>query len=203
MDGQNVQGDESGRGGRISRRQALKRGAVVGGALVWAPPLVDSLTARAFAAGSPPPAGPGGGDPVPCACGTAVTDITNEGCGAEFGSGSIRYKDVTLEAVTTPSCGGQGCTTVSETVVFSPAPGGTAVHAVLQPDGDTTDKQAVLRIQKPGHASGQPVIDVCVTSTVECSDGSTCSTSAAFRLSFTYSTCTMVVTPSTLVCSSD
>ena len=37
----------------ISRRTLIKRGAVVGGTLVWAAPVVQSLSAPAFAAGSP------------------------------------------------------------------------------------------------------------------------------------------------------
>ena len=40
----------------ISRRQLIKRGAVVGGAAIWVPPVVQSLTAPALAqVGSPPP----------------------------------------------------------------------------------------------------------------------------------------------------
>lgn len=37
----------------IDRRTLIKRGAVVGGTLVWAAPVVQSLSAPAFAAGSP------------------------------------------------------------------------------------------------------------------------------------------------------
>jgi len=40
----------------IDRRTLIKRGAVVGGTLVWAAPVVQSLSAPAFAAGSPQPA---------------------------------------------------------------------------------------------------------------------------------------------------
>ena len=41
----------------ISRRQLIKRGAVVGGAAIWVPPVVQSLRSPAFAqVGSPPPA---------------------------------------------------------------------------------------------------------------------------------------------------
>lgn len=37
----------------ISRRSLIKRGAVVGGTLVWAAPVVQSLSAPAYAAGTP------------------------------------------------------------------------------------------------------------------------------------------------------
>lgn len=40
---------------RISRRTMIRRSAIVGGALVWAAPVVESLAPPAFAAGSPPP----------------------------------------------------------------------------------------------------------------------------------------------------
>ena len=41
----------------ISRRQLIKRGAVVGGAAIWVPPVVQSMRLPAFAqTGSPPPA---------------------------------------------------------------------------------------------------------------------------------------------------
>lgn len=40
----------------ISRRQLIKRGAVVGGAAIWVPPVVQSLRLPAYAqVGSPPP----------------------------------------------------------------------------------------------------------------------------------------------------
>lgn len=52
----------------ISRRTLIKRGAVVGGTLVWAAPVVQSLSAPAFAAGSP-------------ACSLAVTNNqTGDAC---------------------------------------------------------------------------------------------------------------------------
>lgn len=41
----------------ISRRTLLRRGAVVGGALLWTTPIVQSIPHPAFAAGSPPPDG--------------------------------------------------------------------------------------------------------------------------------------------------
>jgi hypothetical protein len=44
--------DEATRGG-LTRRQMLKRSAVVGGTLVWATPVVQSLGQPAFAAGTP------------------------------------------------------------------------------------------------------------------------------------------------------
>lgn len=45
----------------ISRRETLRRGAVLGGATLWATPIVQSLTARpAFAQATPPPDGPDG-----------------------------------------------------------------------------------------------------------------------------------------------
>lgn len=37
----------------LGRRDLLKRGAVVGGALVWATPVVQSMATPAFAASSP------------------------------------------------------------------------------------------------------------------------------------------------------
>lgn len=37
----------------ISRRDLLKRGAVVGGTLIWAAPVIESLAAPAFASTSP------------------------------------------------------------------------------------------------------------------------------------------------------
>src|SRR3954469_2529944 len=47
--------------GGISRRQALKRGAVVGSALVWAPPALQavSMNVADAASGTTPPPGPG------------------------------------------------------------------------------------------------------------------------------------------------
>lgn len=49
----------------LNRRQALTRGALAGGALVWATPLVQvvSLTAAHAESPSAPPAGGGGGQP--------------------------------------------------------------------------------------------------------------------------------------------
>lgn len=43
----------------LSRRSLMKRGAIVGGALVWAAPMVQTIARPAFAATSPPPT-PGG-----------------------------------------------------------------------------------------------------------------------------------------------
>lgn len=40
-------------GSSLSRRDVLRRGAAVGGALVWSVPVVQSATPSAFAAGSP------------------------------------------------------------------------------------------------------------------------------------------------------
>lgn len=45
--------DENGTTTGMDRRTLLKRGAVVGGAAVWATPVVQSLAAPAWAAGSP------------------------------------------------------------------------------------------------------------------------------------------------------
>ena len=56
----------------ISRRTLIKRGAVVGGTLVWAAPVVQSLSAPAFAAGSPQ-------------CSYAVTNNQSGGDCREFG----------------------------------------------------------------------------------------------------------------------
>ena len=39
----------------ISRRDVLRRSAIVGGNLIWAVPLVQTVSSSAFAAGSPPP----------------------------------------------------------------------------------------------------------------------------------------------------
>lgn len=39
----------------LSRRSLMKRGAIVGGALVWAAPMVQTIARPAFAATSPPP----------------------------------------------------------------------------------------------------------------------------------------------------
>jgi LPXTG-motif cell wall-anchored protein len=39
--------------GSLSRRGMLRRGAMLGGALVWAVPVVQSVSPAAFAAGSP------------------------------------------------------------------------------------------------------------------------------------------------------
>lgn len=41
----------------ISRRELLRRGAIVGGTMVWAVPVLQSLTPPAFAQGSPRPCG--------------------------------------------------------------------------------------------------------------------------------------------------
>lgn len=46
-----VRDDEPGRG--LTRRDMLRRGAVVGGALVWTVPVVQSVAPSAYAAGSP------------------------------------------------------------------------------------------------------------------------------------------------------
>lgn len=40
--------------GGLDRRSVLKRGAILGGALVWTAPAVQTLAGPAFAAGSPP-----------------------------------------------------------------------------------------------------------------------------------------------------
>lgn len=42
----------------VSRRELLKRSAIVGGTVVWVTPVIQSFTTPAFA-GSPPPAGAG------------------------------------------------------------------------------------------------------------------------------------------------
>jgi hypothetical protein len=47
-----VSGEEKTTSG-VSRRDVIRRGAIIGGA-VWAVPVVQSLAAPAFAAGSPP-----------------------------------------------------------------------------------------------------------------------------------------------------
>lgn len=48
---------ESARPGDLSRRDALRRGALLGGATMWATPIVQSLTIRpAFAQATPAPA---------------------------------------------------------------------------------------------------------------------------------------------------
>ena len=41
----------------ISRRELLRRGAIVGGTMVWAVPVLQSLTPPAYAQGSPRPCG--------------------------------------------------------------------------------------------------------------------------------------------------
>lgn len=50
----------------ISRRDLLKRGAVVGGALVWAAPVVQTISRSALAQtdGTPPPEEPPGGQEI-------------------------------------------------------------------------------------------------------------------------------------------
>jgi hypothetical protein len=45
----------------ISRRELIRRGAIVGGTLLWATPVIQSLTPPAFAA-------PPGGTPAACSC---------------------------------------------------------------------------------------------------------------------------------------
>lgn len=48
----NIPPDEEQAGG-LNRRSVLKRGAIVGGAMVWTVPAVQSLAGPAFAAGTP------------------------------------------------------------------------------------------------------------------------------------------------------
>ena len=65
MDGTASDGQH--RGGDISRRQALKRGAVLGGTALWVTPAVQVLAITESAAEQPsglgPPRGPGKADP--------------------------------------------------------------------------------------------------------------------------------------------
>jgi hypothetical protein len=47
------------RGSGISRRELLRRGAIVGGTVAWATPLIQSLTPPAYAQMGPSPGGNG------------------------------------------------------------------------------------------------------------------------------------------------
>lgn len=87
----------------ISRRTLIKRGAVVGGTLVWATPVVQSLTAPAFAAGSPP-------------CSLAVT---NNGQGA-----ACQELGVLTPSADPGNAGHDCCSTYNSncTYVFTPHP---------------------------------------------------------------------------------
>ena len=61
----------------VSRREALKRGAVVGGSLIWAVPIVQTLVvAPATAQGVSPGPGPGGPGPGPGGPGPGPGDTT-------------------------------------------------------------------------------------------------------------------------------
>ena len=78
----------------ISRRTALKRGAVVGGALVWTTPIVQTLAGPAFAQteGSPGP------------------DDDDEPCDGYFSSSAnnlldVRMGDVDIQLVSNLDCG--------------------------------------------------------------------------------------------------
>jgi hypothetical protein len=52
----------------ISRRELIRRGAIVGGTLLWATPVIQSLSPPAFAA-------PPGGTPAACSCCCCVKPI--------------------------------------------------------------------------------------------------------------------------------
>ena len=72
----------------ISRRQLIKRGAIVGGAAIWVPPVVQSMRMPAFAqVGSPPPV-------------TCIVD------GFMTGGGAVQSADLDYE-LHTLNCPGQ------------------------------------------------------------------------------------------------
>lgn len=94
----------------ISRRTLLKRGAVVGGTLLWVAPVIKSLTPPAFGQtnGSPPPQN---GDGCCCACNSA--DEQRGFCTDQFTS-EQECEDACADAVgeegnSSFSCTGQVC----------------------------------------------------------------------------------------------
>jgi hypothetical protein len=120
----------------LDRRQLLRRGAMVGGALVWATPVVQSLTPAAYAHGSP---ANGNGAPsyvmLVLKCGNTYSSvkITQTGaasCGVNGGNGhaqtdSKRIIDAQLPAgVTWASLIGKPCVTPTTQVT----PGGLKVN---------------------------------------------------------------------------
>jgi hypothetical protein len=76
----------------VSRRELLRRGAIVGGTLVWATPVLQSLAPPAFAQATPRPCGCcycWNGDkqnPTPAPGAPSGDAVGDDGCAGIFGS---------------------------------------------------------------------------------------------------------------------
>jgi hypothetical protein len=127
----------------MDRRQLLRRGALLGGALAWTAPVVQSISPAAFADGSPPTGG--GGAPsytmLVMRCGTSYQSlkIGQDGsaeCGVSGGNGhSQRHAKQMIDAqLATAAPGVTWASLVGDTCVL--------------PDLDVTP--AGLRVTHPG-----------------------------------------------------
>jgi hypothetical protein len=101
----------------VSRRDALKRGAILGGTLVWATPVVQSIgITKAYAAD---PSGPGDDDPGP----SYIALNIESGRGRNKTGYSIKY---------------EGCTAPDD--CFESDPGATpGCEGIYSADGTSTD----------------------------------------------------------------
>ena len=133
-------GPVDGRG--ISRRTVIRRGAIAGGALLWATPVVQSMgnsSAYAWHHGSRPPGKP----PGKCACSEVVTGVKPVACRPDMvGDGlAPSGKTVVLEMQQTSSCG--SCGTEGETHEIRQI---TGRGAVLVPRADTTSPRFEVHV---------------------------------------------------------
>jgi hypothetical protein len=80
------------RGLGISRRELLRRGAIVGGTLAWATPLIQSLTPPAYAQMGPSP-----GTCAACYCYSGPKDNPTKDFGTDDGTVSFQLNRDTCE----------------------------------------------------------------------------------------------------------
>jgi hypothetical protein len=158
-------GTESARGRGISRRDALRKGAVVGG-LAWSAPLIlDSLTSRAFAVG--PGSDPPGTDIQPLVAFSGPA-ITKPFCT------SLKFQ---LHAHASGSCSPKGPpdgTTAYDWKIIS-----SEAQVVLEPAGE------YLWVEKKDYHDRSPAnVVASVTVTQTCGNKSTRITSPEFHCHF-------------------
>jgi hypothetical protein len=126
----------------ISRRTAIRRGAIAGGALLWATPVVQSMgsaSAYAWQHGSRPPGKP----PGKCACSEVVSGVKAVGCRPDMIAGVVAEsgKTVVLEMQQTSSCG--ECGMEDETHEIRQI---TGRGAQLLPRADTTSPRFEVHV---------------------------------------------------------
>jgi hypothetical protein len=126
----------------ISRRTVMRRGAIAGGALLWATPVVQSMgnaSAYAWNHGSRPPGKP----PGKCACSEVVTGVKPVACRPDMVGADLAAsgKTVVLEMQQTSSCG--SCGLADETHEIRQI---TGRGAVLIPRADTTSPRFEVHV---------------------------------------------------------